>query len=150
MNRKIPILILSLIIAATVIFIFSNSMTPGEISNRTSRTLSQIILGMIDPAEKIDPEVFHKFVRKSAHFVEFTMLGAELMLLALFIEPRRPLTLIFMPLFLSLMTAVTDEFLQSFTTRTSSLADVLLDYAGSAFGIAAVFAIYLIRSKKEI
>ncbi|MDD4774099.1 MAG: VanZ family protein [Eubacteriales bacterium] len=152
MNRKMPILILILIIAATVVFIFGNSLTPGEISNKTSRSLSQIILGMIDPGDKINPEFFHKFVRKSAHFVEFALLGAELMLLTLFIAPRRPLRLIFMPLFLSLMTAVTDEFLQIFTTRTSSVADVLLDYAGTAFGIAAVTAIYLVRSlvfKKE-
>ena len=145
MNRKIPIIILIIIIAATVVFIFGNSVTPGEISNKTSFSLTQTILRLIDPSEKIDPAAFHKYVRKSAHFAEFALLGAELMLLTLFIEPRRPYRLIFIPMFLSLLTAVTDEYLQMFTTRTSSVADVLLDFIGSVCGITAVIAVNLVR-----
>jgi len=88
---------------------------------------------------------FRAFIRKSAHFAEFILLGGILMLLTLFIE-RGVRRLIFMPLFISLLVAVIDEFIQSFMDRTSAVKDIILDFSGAFTGILLiVLAWFIIR-----
>ncbi len=142
MNRKTIIIILIAVILATVIFIFQNSLTSGESSGQKSGFISEIIQKIIDPQKKIDPNDFHIFIRKSAHFLEFALLGIELIILTILIKPRLYMKLIFMPLFISLMIGVIDEYLQMFVNRTSSVSDVLIDFIGSVSGIAGIILIY--------
>ncbi|MHB1151409.1 MAG: VanZ family protein [Eubacteriales bacterium] len=142
MNRKTIIIILIAVILATVVFIFQNSLTSGESSSQKSGFISDIIQKIIDPQKKIDPDAFHIFIRKSAHILEFALLGIELIILTILIKPRFYIKLIFMPLFISLLTGVTDEYLQMFVTRTSSVSDVLIDFFGSVSGIAGTMLIY--------
>lgn len=142
MKRKITITVLIITAALTAAFIFSNSLTPGEESNAASRSLSGLILKLIDPGGKIDRDFFHKIIRKTAHFCEFALLGAELGALAAAIKGRITGAIIFMPLFFTLSTAVADEFLQTFMTRTSSVTDVLIDFAGGAAGIAFIAVLH--------
>lgn len=126
----------------TMLFIFQNSLTSGEASAKTSGFISEKIQKIVDPQKKIDPYDFHVFIRKTAHFTEFSLLGAELMILTLLIVPLNYFRNIFMPLFFSLLTGTADEYLQSFMTRTSSVADVLIDFSGSIFGIVLVIFVY--------
>ncbi|MBQ7339146.1 MAG: VanZ family protein, partial [Clostridia bacterium] len=49
-------------------------------------------------------------------------------------------------LLFSLLTAVTDEYIQSFTGRTSSVSDVLLDFSGALCGLGlTALTVYLVR-----
>lgn len=137
-RRKIVFSIIIIFIIMTMLFIFQNSLTSGEASAETSGFISEKIQKILDPQKKIDPYDFHVFIRKTAHFAEFSLLGAELMILTLLMEPFYYFKLIFMPLFISLLTGTADEYLQSFMTRTSSVTDVLIDFSGSVFGIAMI------------
>lgn len=150
MNRKTIIVILTAVILATAVFIFQNSLTSGAASNQKSGFISELIQKVIDPQKKIDPDAFHIFIRKSAHFSEFALLGVELIILTILIKPRLYIKLIFMPLFISLLTGVTDEYLQKFVTRTSSVTDVLIDFTGSVTGIAVFILIYEIVKALKI
>ena len=42
---------------------------------------------------------------------------------------------VFMILFCLLSTAVVDEFIQSFTGRTSNVKDILIDFSGAVVGV---------------
>ena len=78
----------------------------------------------------------HKFVRKAAHFIEFAALGGCIGLFTDGVTRRFWQSwAVFMPLFVILLTGVVDEFIQSFSDRTSMVKDVLLDFSGGLFGL---------------
>jgi VanZ family protein len=97
------------------------------------------------PKEKFDHlfEQVHFAVRKTAHFVEYSVFGVLAWRAAHF-DPafggfssgrQFRLALLFCMLYAS-----TDEFHQSFVpTRQAAVPDVLLDTCGSAFGLLAVW-----------
>lgn len=75
------------------------------------------------------------FVRKAAHFTEYTLLGLLLLanLAAWAADIRRHLA---WPLFLGLLIPVLDEYSQTFVPgRAGTVQDVLLDFLGVLLGI---------------
>lgn len=66
-------------------------------------------------------------VRKMAHFAEFFVLAVGL---TVFIKKNISLIM-----FIGLFTAVADEFIQSRTSRTSKIDDVVLDFCGFLCGM---------------
>jgi VanZ family protein len=81
------------------------------------------------------------FVRKLAHFTEFAMLGALLVLYTV-VRCRLRLQSVVNCLSFSLATAVTDESLQLISSRGSQVQDVLLDFTGAAGGIGFMLLFY--------
>jgi VanZ family protein len=86
-------------------------------------------------------ERLHFVVRKTAHFVEYAVLGALAWRVVHFdpafgsFSPRRQHGF---ALLLCLFYASTDEFHQSFVpSREAAVRDVLLDTCGSGFGLVA-------------
>ncbi|MBO4392367.1 MAG: VanZ family protein, partial [Clostridia bacterium] len=70
----------------------------------------------------------------------------------LIIPLKFPTPWIFMSLFFTLFTAVTDEYIQSFVERTSLVSDIVLDFSGgkSANILAvAVFALVCAVKKRK-
>jgi len=138
--RKIVTGILIIAVIGTILFIWSNSFVVGKASNIESQKVADVIQPIVDPKQEIHKESFMDFIRKCAHFTEFMVLGAELILLKL--SSKKPQ--IFTATFLALSVAVIDEFIQSFSDRTDSVSDILLDFGGAVFGMAVCVGIYFI------
>ena len=149
--RKYRYVILFTVLAVlTMAFIFGNSLKNGEESNAISADIVEKLLTIFHPDEEFDINLFHKLVRKAAHFTEFAMFGIFVTLLMHSTEKitgQRHMAAVF---FTVLATAVMDEFIQNFTGRGSLVSDVLIDFSGAAVGILLVCLITgLIRCRKN-
>ena len=102
--------------------IFLHSAMPAAASNAESG-------GVLAVVQMILPWITHSVLRKAAHFLEFAVLGILLMLFAM-------------------LTAMTDETIQSFTPgRNCALSDVWLDAAGALTGAVLLWLIFKLRKK---
>ena len=142
-NRKAQLrLFLHLLLIVTVCFIWSNSMVGKEGSASLSLRLTAWLNGIGIP-------VTHYFVRKSAHFCEFGLLGSELMML-FWLRGGVSLQSGCNAAFGALLSAVTDETIQIFSGRGSQVQDVVLDFSGALTGILFVsLTISLIGKRKS-
>lgn len=136
-----------LLIILTLAFIWSNSMQPKAKSTDSSMKLLDTIAEILEPVGiKIDTSN-DRPIRKFAHFAEFSLLGAELYALMLLCG-MKGLQGIINSLFCGLLTAVTDEFIQIFSHRGSSVADVMLDFSGIITAIIIINLLNRIRISK--
>ena len=103
-------------------------------------------------------EISEALLRKSAHFIEYAVLGSELSLLFVLYglkkdETRNVKTIFIghiMQLFIvSVLVAMIDETIQYFSGRYSSLFDVWLDLTGVTFAAIVFFIIVSIKAKKR-
>ena len=134
------------LIVMITLFIFSNSLAGYDQSHHTSDSVSQIIL----PNEYSDNEDILLIVRKIAHLIEYALLGIAVTVLLKCIEKDFQRKTYSVVLFYTLFVAVLDEHIQSFSDRTSSTADILLDFAGAIIGMVLVFgAVGLFRFFKR-
>lgn len=141
-----------LVILATA-FIFSNSLKNGEQSNKDSGVIEEVVEPIIIGITH-DPNTDVNFiVRKGAHLTEFCVLGITVMCTVLAVYTRFGKKIMGYGFFYVLAVAVTDEFIQSFSDRTSSVRDVLIDFTGSMIGFLLVFAvvsIIMLYKKKHL
>ena len=151
--KKILIIIDILLILATIVFIISNSATTSEKSNNKSESVTDRVVENVKPLkdaieqEKVDKEDVHKGIRKMAHFLEYALLGVELMALLLMVFPVDTMKYLIYILFFGLALGVCDESVQKLTDRTSSTTDVMIDFGGFCIGIAfAYFAFAAVRA----
>jgi len=95
-------------------------------------------------------EKIHFAVRKTAHFVEYSILALLIWLLIHF-DPAWAACRsgeFWTALLVAVLYAVSDEFHQSFVSgRQAAVGDVLLDSCGAAFGLAALWAGRRLRRK---
>ena len=153
MNRKKAIqILLAVLLLATVAFIWSNSLPSILESKATSLEIVEVVKPVLEPI--VGPgNVTDRLVRKLAHFVEFGVLGCELMLLVI-VRKRRGLQPIVNCLFAGLLVAVIDETIQIFFGRGSQVQDVWLDFASAVTGILFVlllhWAIATFRNKRRV
>lgn len=140
--------VLSLCVAG---MIFWNSLQSAQQSNELSGGLLTLLKPLLIRLFGGSEEMMHAFVRKAAHFAEFAALGLCLGGVADGIRVRFWRTsLVFFPMFMALSVAVTDEFIQSFSDRTSAVKDVILDFCGGIFGLAVMIAAFsVLRSRKK-
>ena len=139
MARKIRAAVFFLLAALIWIFIFSNSLQSGPESNAVSGRVAEFLRPLLNPNGWIEEKLYLKLVRKIAHFVEFGALAVCLAGAAANMDIR-----LRWAFGLCVLTACADETLQSFTGRTNSLKDVLLDSSGAACGILFVHLILCI------
>ena len=144
MNKKREIIIYAafiFVILLTVAFIFGNSVKGPEESTEQSNEVVEIVRPIIDPNENMSDSEFSFLVRKSGHFIEYTILGIECACFAYYIFKKiSPMGTATFALG-CLLTANIDEYIQSFTDRGSQVADVLLDFGGALFGMAVGYAL---------
>lgn len=124
-------------------FILSNSLRTGEQSSAQSKTVVETIqqvAKVIAPASKIANatgdtyDKLHAVVRAFAHFTEFAILGA--LLGWCYFAYTVKWKLFFLPCLGAVLTAVVDEWLQSFVTgRGWEIVDLLLDGLGGFAGL---------------
>ncbi len=142
--KRTKIIILYILICLNILFIWGNSLQVSEVSNAASDTVAEAVRPVAEPIlqpvtssnGRIFGYTYNAFIRKAAHVLEFFTLGALLFMLARNRFDRIPLILL-----IALATAVADETIQIFNGRTDSVKDILIDFGGSAAGIAITAAL---------
>ncbi len=140
-SEKFRLYVWAVLILLTAVFIFSNSLPSklesAEISGKFTEFIKPFLEFFVG-----EGNVTEHFVRKLAHFTEFFILG---FVMALFFK-----TPTVFPIFLLLVTSLTDETIQIFTERGSSVADVWLDFAGGCCGFTVgILMLSLISTFKK-
>jgi len=125
-----------------MILIFGSSTDLGRPEN-TSRFIRPILIWLFPKMPEETFEKIHFVVRKSAHFVEYSILGLLAWRLIHF-HPAwaacrsRELWIAWL---IAVLYAASDEFHQSFVpSRQAAVRDVLIDSCGAGFGLAALWA----------
>ena len=149
MKYKCKLLIGLFVLVAIVIgFIFSNSMQNSEESHRASGIIEEIVKPIIYKICGDDSVDINYTVRKGAHLAELWLSG----LAGMGVIVTAGLKYFGYGLFSVLLVAVTDEYIQSFFDRTSSVKDVLIDFTGAMIGfvICAIVFIIVQNFKKKV
>ena len=137
---------LLVLVVGQLLFIFSNSHKNAAESTEQSSFFVRLYIECIEGKscdevsnEHIDT-VTH-YVRKTAHFTEYAVLGILTALYARIRTSRYVRAAVLSAAF-GLATASLDEFSQSFSEgRANQLSDVLLDTAGGLFGTVSVLCL---------
>lgn len=130
----------SMLLCANLVFIWGNSLLPGEISGAISAWVRNL-LAAIFPTKPESPDSGHGLLRKMAHFTEFCSLGMLLFWLfgMLCKGPQKHLVLSF---FCGFAAACTDEIIQCFVPdRGPGIKDVGIDSLGVMLGIVIIYFI---------
>ena len=149
--RKIFVLLTALSIIVTLGFIYSNSLVSKEDSAGQSSEIVDLTKPIVDPEDKISYNTFQHYVRKSAHFCEYFLLGFEFFALLLVVSRERSrftLSKILLTVLFPLVAALIDETLQVFSERGAGVVDVWLDFFGAVSGsilCALVFFVFYTR-----
>lgn len=123
-----------------VIFMLSaqQSSESSSLSSGITRFVLNIINGLL-PRIEIEFDAFSHFVRKSAHFIAYLILGI-LSLHAIEEEKDTKSTWFIKALLICVFYAMSDEFHQLYVPgRSGEIKDVLLDSTGSLVGIIGYF-----------
>ena len=132
-------LVLTLLVSG---FIFHNSLQSPDESNARSDKITGVAESIIDFILGADNEIdVNYIVRKTAHFLEFFVLGVCCAGLCMVIQFYYGKDWMPYSFFSVLLVAVMDEYIQSFTGRTSSVSDVWIDLAGALCGIFAAIVL---------
>ena len=143
--RDIWSLVLLVLMTATLVFIWTNSMESPVESGEKSRWAMKLLTPFLEIFVG-KGNVTEFLVRKLAHFCEFGLLGCELSLM-LILRKRQTLQWYVNAGMFAFTVAVLDETIQIFAERGSSLADVWLDTAGAVTGIIGIWVLYTLGSR---
>ncbi len=144
------ILAIFIVIVNVTIFILSNSMEDQEQSaDKSEGLLAYIVEVMGIEGEQARINEVHKTIRKTAHGLEFTILGVLLALFFRRLEKLNRRKYICAPLFIGLCVGVADEFIQSFNDRSSEVMDILIDFGGILVGVTVTMLIFLLVDRKK-
>lgn len=153
-GRRLPTVIailLAVLILSTMAVIFFFSAESGEESGSRSADVTDAILKITHPnldslpreeQQSIEASVHH-LVRKTAHFLEYAFLAFLTTCLLLWLKHFsvfriRPWQVWVFPAALGLLYAISDEVHQIFSHRGARVTDVLIDFAGTLFGVCMV------------
>ena len=153
-GRRLPTVIailLAVLILSTMAVIFFFSAESGEESGSRSADVTDAILKITHPnldslpreeQQSIEASVHH-LVRKTAHFLEYAFLAFLTTCLLLWLKHFsvfriRPRQVWVFPAALGLLYAISDEIHQIFSHRGARVTDVLIDFAGTLFGVCMV------------
>ncbi len=153
MKQKNTTFICGLLILGTVLitlFILANSFLDFSASHK----LSGVIMKFLFPnTTETNGMVDDFWLRKTAHLVEYALLGAVVGGVIVYFRRRFSRHIIGGSLFGILSIAVMDEFIQGFNGRNSSVGDVILDFCGAVIGLGLemliIWFITYIKSKKK-
>ncbi len=155
-GRRLPTVIailLAVLILSTMAVIFFFSAESGEESGSRSADVTDAILKITHPnldslpqeeQQSIEASVHH-LVRKTAHFLEYAFLAFLTTCLLLWLKyfsvfRIRPRQVWVFPAALGFLYAISDEVHQIFSHRGARVTDVLIDFAGTLFGVCMVHA----------
>lgn len=141
MGRKV---ISWLLVILWMALIFYLSHQPAMESNSLSTGIVERIIAVIDRVTfdiDIDTGYFNFFIRKSAHFFTYLILGM-LVFNALTSSGMRGLRRFFIALAVCILFAVSDEVHQLFIPgRAGQVRDVMIDTAGAIVGVGGFLVV---------
>ena len=125
-----------------LIFIWGNSLLPGELSGAFSSWVKDILSHLMGGLPG-DPQTGHGLLRKLAHFTEFTCLGMSLFWLFSMLKKK-----FWLPLLCGFLVACTDETIQCFIPdRGPAIKDVAIDTCGVCLGVGLLLAAFALYQK---
>ena len=133
------------LIVCNLIFIWGNSLLPGEISGAFSDWVKDLLAPLFGGDGGSSGQ--GGLLRKVAHFTEFAVLGVCLRWLMGMLSSKRSLQML-IPLISALAVACIDETIQIFVPlRGPGIADVAIDTVGAICGIVILTCIHQLKSK---
>ena len=152
-----------IIATVTTAFIFSNSLKPSSASWESSNAVALLLQPILRKCYELASALvawsghtmtftYWAFVRKMAHFAEYFVLGAECAGIGAYLAGRAISPHLLSCLFVPLLVAVVDEYMQGFVGRTSVVSDVLLDFSGALAGsviVTLIAALVFSRARKR-
>ncbi len=143
-RRRITRGVLWAVIAATTLFIWSWSLKPADVSQSESDMVRRIIVAVCG-TEAVGSWLY-VYIRKVGHFAEFALLGVEWGIARRWLSDRAR----WVALAAGPIVGACDELLQHFSVgRSPQVSDVLLDCAGYACGMAAVWVIRRLCARRS-
>ena len=140
-DKRLRLCIVLLI--CNLIFIWGNSMLPGEVSGAFSDWVKSILAKLFSTG--MEPHTGGGLLRKLAHFSEFTALGICLAWLHGMLQKG-----MIRPFFWGALVATVDETIQRFVPdRGPSIRDVCIDSAGVLTGIILLWCGYNYLKKRS-
>lgn len=132
----------AVLLTAILLFIWGNSLMPGEISQRISNWVQNLLMDT-RPDSTGNP-AGNGLLRKLAHFTEFAALGMTLGWFFGMLQKKARV-----PFLWGVLAACVDETIQAFVPeRSPGLGDVLIDSCGVLAGIALVYLGHTYFKKK--
>ena len=140
--------ILTVLTVAAVAAIFYNSSLSAVESTEQSSPLTEWVNSVLASLH-FPFAVTEKFIRKLAHFSEYSALGLLLSTTVyLYRQDRKKTLLTALPI--GAAVAVCDELIQLFPAgRSCQVSDMLIDTCGIAFGTLIVLLFISIKEKKQ-
>ncbi|MBR3241687.1 MAG: VanZ family protein [Parasporobacterium sp.] len=149
MKLKKRQIIFILITAAIMVFIFLQSALPADLSQKESNFLVPFISNLFH----INADSASFVIRKTAHFLEYTLLGISLGLTthSLLVYNNRKLVVSgLLAWAIGTVYAVTDEFHQQFVSgRSCELRDMLIDSGGVLLGVLIISLILALNRHRR-
>ena len=131
------------LLICNLIFIWGNSLLPGEISGAFSDWVKSILAKLFSMG--LEPHTGRGLLRKLAHFSEFTALGMCLAWLHGMLQKGK-----LRPFYWGVLAASVDETIQRFVPdRGPSVKDVCIDAAGVLTGIILLWTGYNYLQRKH-
>ena len=127
------------LIVCNLIFIWGNSLLPGEISGALSDWLKDLLAPLFGWEDEGGGQ--GGLLRKVAHFTEFAALGVCFRWLWGMLSTKRSAQVL-IPLGSAIAVACIDETIQIFSERGSSVTDVWIDGLGYLIAAIVVTVLY--------
>lgn len=132
-------------IVFVILFILGNAL----LGYHTSHTLSGWLLELLGLGNDSGADMGDFWLRKFAHITEYALLGLLAQIIRNILKTQGKIISVWFPMFCVLAVGVLDEFFQSFSSRTSSVNDVILDYMGGILGMLLAALLCSIIKKKN-
>ena len=133
----------------TLIGIVGFILTNGLLDYSASHAFSGWLVRLLGVDSKAGAETGDFLLRKLAHITEYSLLGLLTQTIRISLKKQGKNISIWLPLFCVLAVGVLDEFFQSFSNRTGTVSDVLLDFIGGLLGmLLAMCLCKWIKNKK--
>lgn len=147
-KKKKHTVIFAVLTLLITLFIFSNSLKDGTDSSNQSDFAVDIINNILDIfGARADIYTLGVIIRKSAHFLEYFVLGS-LSCISL-LGFRNKIWLAASPIY-CLAVAICDEFVMQASTngRSPQWTDVLIDLCGALIALLIIVAIRIYKEKR--
>lgn len=140
-HSRRSIVVWTLVLIAWVAFMWGHSLANGVISSSESSRAVRLLRPLLEAMGFSNEHDMTYFVRKTAHFCEYAVMGMLLYKNGL-VRGRNRRDGSGWWVAIALAIPVADEFIQSFVDGRSSLvSDVVLDFVGAGCGLLVVLGI---------
>ena len=149
MDHRRWALVFTVLAVLVTLVIWGNSLRTVQQCDALNLSITDAIRPSLDPDEKVEKEVFQILLSKCVHVIEFTALGFCLGGAVYHWGAEKGRKYVALPMLLALSVGVLDEFIQTFTGRSSAISDVLLDFGSAMLGFCLVSLVLWIWHRKK-